>query len=77
MNATRILPVVLALLAPTASARAENWPCFRGPTRQGVSTETGLPLQWSATEKVQASMAVSGKQLFIRTAGNLYGIGGK
>ncbi|MEK7677195.1 MAG: PQQ-binding-like beta-propeller repeat protein [Verrucomicrobiota bacterium] len=31
------------------------------------------PLQ----EKVQASMAVSGKQLFIRTASNLYGIGGK
>jgi outer membrane protein assembly factor BamB len=30
------------------SARAENWPGFRGPTGMGISTETGLPLTWSA-----------------------------
>jgi hypothetical protein len=44
--------IVLTLVATTAFASAENWPCFRGPTRQGVSTETSLPLKWCMTENV-------------------------
>src|SRR5262249_35025103 len=28
-------------------AQAENWPQWRGPTGDGVSEETGLPLKWS------------------------------
>ena len=28
-------------------ARAEDWPEFRGPTAQGRSSETGLPVEWS------------------------------
>ena len=31
---------------------AENWPCFRGPTRQGISHEEGVPLKWSATSNI-------------------------
>ena len=31
---------------------AENWPCFRGPTRQGISHEEGIPLKWSATSNI-------------------------
>ena len=31
---------------------AENWPQFRGPTRQGVSTETQLPVEWSKDRNV-------------------------
>jgi outer membrane protein assembly factor BamB len=27
---------------------AQNWPHWRGPTRDGVSTETGLPVSWGA-----------------------------
>jgi outer membrane protein assembly factor BamB len=38
-----------------------NWPCFRGPTRQGVSDETGLPLRWSATENVAWKTALPGE----------------
>jgi outer membrane protein assembly factor BamB len=38
---------VLALAAG-ATLFAENWPHWRGPTRDGVSTETGLPVSWSA-----------------------------
>ena len=45
------LPALACLLAAGAAA-AEDWPCFRGPGRQGVSAETGLPLRWSATENV-------------------------
>ncbi len=29
-----------------------NWPQWRGPTLNGVSTETGLPVKWSATEGI-------------------------
>jgi outer membrane protein assembly factor BamB len=41
---------VLALFA--ASSRAENWPQFRGPRGDGVSSEQGVPVRWSATENV-------------------------
>ena len=40
--AARSAPLVAAATAP-----AENWPQLRGPTGQGHSTETGLPLKWS------------------------------
>jgi outer membrane protein assembly factor BamB len=38
------------LLATCASAA--DWPQFRGPERNGVSTETGLPLEWSASRNI-------------------------
>jgi outer membrane protein assembly factor BamB len=33
-------------------ARAENWPQWRGPSANGLSAETDLPVRWSATENV-------------------------
>jgi outer membrane protein assembly factor BamB len=50
----------LALLAAAPRLCAENWPAFRGPTRQGLSTETGLPIKWSATENVRWQTPVPG-----------------
>ena len=38
--------IALALLASNA-ALAADWPEWRGPTRDGVSTEKGLPDRWS------------------------------
>jgi outer membrane protein assembly factor BamB len=43
------------------AARAENWPQFRGPTRQGISTETNLPLRWSATEHLAWKTRIPGE----------------
>ena len=43
----------LALIALTASTFAANWPAWRGPTGDGITTETTLPLTWSATENVR------------------------
>jgi outer membrane protein assembly factor BamB len=43
------------------SLRAENWPRFRGPTGQGISSETGLPLHWSATENVAWKTEIPGQ----------------
>jgi outer membrane protein assembly factor BamB len=50
-------PACLFILAASTSLLAENWPAWRGPTRDGVSTETGLPVKWSATENVAWKLA--------------------
>ncbi len=40
--------------------RAENWPGWRGPTRDGHTTEQNLPVRWSATENVLWKVPVGG-----------------
>jgi outer membrane protein assembly factor BamB len=47
---TKLIPLwfVMALALPAAQAgRAPDWPDWRGPARNGMSTETGLPAKWS------------------------------
>jgi outer membrane protein assembly factor BamB len=41
-----------SLLAPSFLG-AGNWPEWRGPTGQGITPESDLPLRWSATEGVR------------------------
>ncbi len=63
MKKAPFLRPALTLAAVAASlmpATGENWPCFRGPSRQGTSTEK-LPLTWSATEGVLWKTAVPGE----------------
>jgi outer membrane protein assembly factor BamB len=43
------------------TAGDENWPQFRGPTGQGISDATGLPLTWSESEHVTWKTPVAGK----------------
>lgn len=50
---------LLAVCIPATGA--ENWPGFRGPTGQGISAETGVPLTWSATENVAWKTAIPGE----------------
>jgi outer membrane protein assembly factor BamB len=69
---------LLTLLCSAACLHAENWPGFRGPTRQGLSSETGLPLNWSAAENIAwktplpgdswSSPIVWGDRVFVTTA---------
>ena len=40
---------------------AENWPGFRGPTRQGISHEKNVPLKWSATANIAWKTPVPGE----------------
>ncbi len=40
------------------SSAAEDWPQWRGPTRDGVSTETNLPVKWSTAENVAWKVAM-------------------
>jgi outer membrane protein assembly factor BamB len=39
---------------------AADWPEFRGPTQGGVSTATGVPIEWSETENVVWKQPIPG-----------------
>ena len=56
----RTLVTSLLVLSSVASLFAQNWPQWRGPTRDGVSQETGLPTTWSATSGVAWKLALPG-----------------
>ncbi|MYH27821.1 MAG: PQQ-binding-like beta-propeller repeat protein [Acidobacteria bacterium] len=48
-------PVGALLAAATiaaGSAEAENWPAWRGPTGDGVSTESNLPVEWDTERNI-------------------------
>jgi outer membrane protein assembly factor BamB len=47
-NRLRLLTAFLTLLTASVggTATAEDWPCWRGPHRDGISRETGLLKQW-------------------------------
>ena len=42
------------------SAIAENWPCFRGPTRQGISHEKDVPIEWNQTSNIVFKTPIPG-----------------
>ena len=48
-------------LTATDSAWGENWMRFRGPTGQGISSETKLPVTWSATKNIKWKTSLPGK----------------
>ncbi|HET9359659.1 MAG TPA: hypothetical protein VFO58_07915, partial [Vicinamibacterales bacterium] len=45
----------MLILLPGHALVAGNWPHWRGPSRNGVSTDTGLPVSWGATCLSEAS----------------------
>lgn len=75
---TKHLLALVVTLAVLPSVRAADWPQWRGPTRDGISTETGWSTQWPAGGPRQlwqltvgtgcASVAVAAGRLF--TMGN-------
>jgi outer membrane protein assembly factor BamB len=71
----RISFCALALLAGlAATASAEDWPQFRGPTGQGISTSKDVPVEWGATKNVAWNVEVPGRGWSspVLTAGKLY-----
>jgi len=52
---------VAALAVLAASAFASEWPSWRGPRRDGVSDETGIPIRWSQTENILWRVPIPGK----------------
>jgi len=56
----RWAPLLAVSLVLTLSSQAENWPRFRGPSGQGHSSETQLPISWSATEGIRWKTLIPG-----------------
>lgn len=46
------LSLICTGLALAFSLTAEDWPSFRGPTRQGLSAERNVPLTWSESSNL-------------------------
>ena len=51
---------IIAVAAAVALS-ADNWPQWRGPALNGVSTETGVPLKWSETENIAWKLPMPGR----------------
>ncbi|MCI0662984.1 MAG: hypothetical protein L0220_18100, partial [Acidobacteria bacterium] len=59
---TYILTTDSSLLPVTdASVSLSNWPQWRGPESQGISTEKNLPTEWSETKNVLWKTPVQGR----------------
>ena len=41
-----------AVLATAPGSARENWPQWRGPGGQGISTETQVPTEWAPDKNV-------------------------
>jgi outer membrane protein assembly factor BamB len=58
MRKAALLSMLAAFLLGSVPVLAQNWPHWRGPSMNGVSTQTGLPVRWSKTENVAWSLAM-------------------
>ncbi|MEZ6132010.1 MAG: PQQ-binding-like beta-propeller repeat protein [Planctomycetaceae bacterium] len=47
-----LVVIVAVLLIIIPESRADNWGTWRGPTSNGISTEIGLPVEWSKEKNV-------------------------
>lgn len=69
--------LITSLLLAIVSASADNWPQWRGPGLNGISTEKSLPLEWSPEKNVvwktpipgrgRSSPVVWGDRIFLTT----------
>lgn len=52
---------VPALIGLVSAVPADPWPEWRGPTRNGISTETDLPIAWSAERNIAWKTPLPGR----------------
>ncbi len=60
MRSTRLLAGLSVAIAFSSIVHADDWPHWRGPSTSGVSTETGLPVEWSAKSGVAWTASIPG-----------------
>lgn len=58
--ALRRCAMVAVAIAVSGTAFGENWPGWRGPAGNGVSSEKNLPVEWSPTQNVAWKLALPG-----------------
>jgi outer membrane protein assembly factor BamB len=65
MNTTATEKLLLCsmafLLTVGVGLAGDNWPHWRGPTFNGVSDETDLPVRWSTTENIRWKLDLPGR----------------
>ena len=60
-NSLGILIFLVLWLITCDVIRGENWPRFRGPSGQGISSETDLPVTWSKDENIKWTSDLPGQ----------------
>lgn len=60
MPRERFSIALLSLVFSLSTARADNWPQWRGPANNGVSSEKGIATHWSKTENVKWRLPLPG-----------------
>ena len=73
-----LLAFAVGLVLPAFAADDLDWPEFRGPRGDGITTSTGLPVEWSETAHVKwktpihgrawSSPVIWGNQIWLTTA---------
>ncbi|HVF89932.1 MAG TPA: PQQ-binding-like beta-propeller repeat protein [Blastocatellia bacterium] len=60
---TLCLLIFSAVYLPSASAAGggSNWPQWRGPESKGISTDKGLPSEWSPTKNIRWKTPIGGR----------------
>ena len=56
----RMFGVFAIVMFSITIASAQNWPQWRGPTLNGVSSEKNLPLRWTTEENIAWKLAMPG-----------------
>jgi outer membrane protein assembly factor BamB len=72
-----IFAVGILAIFQLAASHADDWPAWRGPKGNGISTESVAPMMWSATENIawrteipghgRSSPIVTGDRVFVTT----------
>src|SRR2546430_7227576 len=58
---TQLRALILTILLTSAGASAEDWPQFRGPSGQGISSAKDVPIKWSTNENVAWKKDIPGQ----------------
>ena len=53
--------LAVAILAVNVGASGANWPQWRGPSGQGISTEKNLPSEWTPTKNIKWKAPIAGR----------------
>ena len=61
-RARLFIPALAFVTLGGATALAQHWPHWRGPTHDGVSLETNLPVSWGAECKAGSPAAEPARQ---------------
>jgi outer membrane protein assembly factor BamB len=68
-----VLVIGLAIVVGLVAVDANDWPEWRGPNRNGVSTETNLPASWSPSgENLAWSLPIGGRSTPVVFGSRLY-----